>query len=160
MNQVKFVEIRQPLKKSAEADHIPSDFFKGCLPQILLGPFFEYFVPYDLSQPMKIKLTNRDPCVLIYLSSKQEQEKQHSGKRSPTLNFLCNYFIPSSPNKLTKKHLRTSGIFYQNQTSTKKGIPFLSSVTFYTPSKHEKMLLGGIECDSGKKWVKLDYPSI
>ena len=48
MNQVKFVEIRQPLKKSAEADHIPSDFFKGCLPQILLGPFFEYFVPYDL----------------------------------------------------------------------------------------------------------------
>ena len=33
MEQVKFVE------DSLEGDHTPSNFFKGCLPQILLGPF-------------------------------------------------------------------------------------------------------------------------
>ena len=25
----------------------PFKFVKGCLPQILLGPFFEYFVPFS-----------------------------------------------------------------------------------------------------------------
>ena len=41
---------RQPLKKfeviwSAEADHITSNFLKGCLLQILLGPFLNT-LPY------------------------------------------------------------------------------------------------------------------
>ena len=36
---VKFVEDR--LSKNFQADHIPSNFFKGCLAQILLGPIYD-----------------------------------------------------------------------------------------------------------------------
>ena len=40
------------LKGYSLLNHIPSSFFKGCLPQILLGPLLKYFVPFVLRRQL------------------------------------------------------------------------------------------------------------
>ena len=66
---------RQPLKtlkgvSSAYSRPYSFKFFKGCLPQILVGPFFEYFVAYDDKNRKKsVKYTQRCPSKHLRVQS-------------------------------------------------------------------------------------------
>ena len=105
---------------SAEVDHITWNFFKGCLPQILLGPFLN-ILPYILwyNPTWSRKLSLREPFTFT-----QSPPLIHNDYINLTNLFSIPYFLKSFQLRAAF-HTETSNLILHRKSNLKSNDWFL-----------------------------------
>ena len=119
---------------SAYADYITSNFFKGCPPQILLGPFLNTLTCMIFSVQLLL-LTSRK-------SFKTQTVAFPNGNESNTLRKKEEWKVfQDLREKIWSRKVyltERNGIFYKVKTNAKLNEPILQTITIYIPLESKR----------------------